>query len=101
MKFIRYGLQFPWFFERAIKSGKISSGTKLKLRLNFINTTSSCNLLLIYVVLLNNIKHQFFKENIIKKNKFFYKIWSDRNSIKQNLNRIRSGWTDVSTVSLQ
>jgi len=55
-KFIRQGLQFPWFYERTTKSGKISSGIKLGLRLNSANATSSCDLLLIYIVSLNNIK---------------------------------------------
>jgi len=44
-------------FERAIKSGKISSEIKLELRSNSTNATSSCDVLLIYIVLLNNIKH--------------------------------------------
>ena len=44
-------------FEGATKSGKISSETKLELRSNSINATSSCDILLIYVVFLNNIKH--------------------------------------------
>jgi len=30
-KFIRQELQFSWFFERAIKLGKILSGIKLRL----------------------------------------------------------------------
>ena len=45
------------FFECAIKSGKISSEIKLELRSNSTNATSSCDFLLIYVVLLNNTKH--------------------------------------------
>jgi len=57
MKFIRQGLQFLWFFERATKSVEISSGTKLELRSNSTNATPSCDLLLIYVVSLNNVKH--------------------------------------------
>jgi len=44
-------------FERATKSGKISSETKLKLPSNSANITPSYDLLLIYVVLLNNIKY--------------------------------------------
>jgi hypothetical protein len=31
-KFIWQELQFPWFFERAIKLGKILSGIKLRLQ---------------------------------------------------------------------
>ena len=31
-KFIRQELQFPWFFERAIKLDKILSGIKLRLQ---------------------------------------------------------------------
>jgi len=57
MKFIRQGLQFPWFFERTTKSGKISLGTKLGLRSNSANATPFYDLLLIYVVSLNNVKH--------------------------------------------
>jgi len=60
MKFIRQGLQFPWFFERATTSGKILLETKLKLRSNAVNVTSLCDILLIYVVSLNNIKHLIF-----------------------------------------
>jgi len=45
MKSIQQGLQFPWFPERAITSGKISSRTKLELRSNSTNATSSYNLL--------------------------------------------------------
>jgi hypothetical protein len=60
MKFIRQGLQFSWFFERTTKSGKISLGTKLRLRSNFANATPSCDPLLIYIVSLNNVKHYFF-----------------------------------------
>jgi hypothetical protein len=60
MKFIRQGLQFLWFFEYKIKSNKISSGTKLKLRSNFANTMPSCDLLLIYVMSLNNVNISFF-----------------------------------------
>ena len=50
------------FFERATKSSKISSGTKMTLRSNFTNVTPSCDLLLIYIVSLNNIKHYFFEK---------------------------------------
>jgi hypothetical protein len=57
MKFIRQGLHFLWFFEHATKSGKISSRTKLGLQSNSVNVTLSCDLLLIYVLSLNNIKH--------------------------------------------
>ena len=57
MKFVREELQFSWFFERAKKSGKISSEIKLELRLNSTNAMSSCDLLPIYIVLLNNIKY--------------------------------------------
>jgi hypothetical protein len=39
------------------KSGKISLEIKLELQSNSTNATSSCDVLLIYVVLLNNIKH--------------------------------------------
>ena len=56
-KFIPQELQFPWFFKRVTTSSKISSGTKLGLKLNSENATSSNNLLIIYVVSLNNIKH--------------------------------------------
>jgi hypothetical protein len=45
MKFVRQGLQFSWFLERATISNKISSGTKLGLRLNTTNVTSSYDLL--------------------------------------------------------
>ena len=37
--------------------GKISSRTKMRLRSNSANVTSSCDLLLIYIISLNNIKH--------------------------------------------
>jgi hypothetical protein len=47
MKYIRQGLQFPWFLKRTTISGKISSGIKLGLR-------SPSNLSL---VSLNNVKH--------------------------------------------
>ena len=57
MKFIRQGLQFPWFIERATISSKILSGTKLKLRSNSINVMTLCDILLIYVVSSNNIEH--------------------------------------------
>ena len=50
-------LQFHWFRKRATTSGKISLEIKLELRLNSANATSSSDLLLIYVVLLNNIKY--------------------------------------------
>ena len=50
-----------WFFKRTTKSCKILSETKLELRSNSTNVTSSCDLLLIYAVLLNNIKHYFLK----------------------------------------
>ena len=43
------------------KSGKISLETKLELWSNSTNITSSCDILLIYVVLLNNIKYYFFE----------------------------------------
>ena len=56
-KFIRQELQFPWLLKCATKSGKISSGTKLGLRSNYVDATSSCDLLLIYVMSLNNVKH--------------------------------------------
>jgi hypothetical protein len=45
MKSIQQGLQFPWFPERATTSGKISSGTKLGLRSNSANGTSSYDLI--------------------------------------------------------
>ena len=57
MKSIRQGLQFPWFLKRATTSGKISSGTKFGLRSNSANATLSSDLLLIYVVSLNNVKY--------------------------------------------
>ena len=57
MKFIQQGLQFSWFLKRATTLGKISSGTKLGLRSNSVNATPSSDLFLIYVVLLNNVKH--------------------------------------------
>jgi hypothetical protein len=57
MKSIRQWLQFSWFPERATTSSKISSGTKLGLRSNYTNITSSYDLLLIYIVPLNNVKH--------------------------------------------
>jgi hypothetical protein len=57
MKYIRQGLQFPWFLKRATTSGKISSGIKLGLRSNSANTMSLSDLCLIYVVSLNNVKH--------------------------------------------
>jgi hypothetical protein len=57
IKYIRQGLQFSWFFKRATTSDIISSGTKLGLRSNSANDTSSSDLRLIYVVSLNNIKH--------------------------------------------
>jgi len=47
MKYIRQGLQFPWFLKHTTISGKISSGIKLGLR-------SPSNLSL---VSLNNVKH--------------------------------------------
>jgi len=56
-KLIGQGLQFLWFFEHATKSGKISSETKLNLRSNSANVKPSCDLFLIYVMSLNNIKH--------------------------------------------
>ena len=55
-KFIRQGLQLPWFFERTTNSGKISLETKLGLQSNSVNVTPSCDLLLIYVASLNNVK---------------------------------------------
>jgi hypothetical protein len=54
MKFIRQGLRFSWFLKRATTSDKISSRIKLRLRSNSANTTSSYDLLLIYVVLNTN-----------------------------------------------
>jgi hypothetical protein len=57
MKYIRQGLQFPWFLKRATTSSEISSGIKLGLRSNSANTTSLNDLRLIYVVSLNIVKH--------------------------------------------
>jgi len=57
MKYIRQGLQFHWFRKRATILGKILSEIKLELRSNFTNVTLSNDLLLIYIVSLNNMKH--------------------------------------------
>jgi len=57
MKYIRQGLQFHWFRKRATISGKISLEIKLGLQSNSTNITSSSDLILIYIVLLNNMKH--------------------------------------------
>jgi len=54
MKYIRQGLQFFQFLKRATT---LRSETKLRLRSNFANVTSSSDLHLIYVVSLNNIEH--------------------------------------------
>jgi hypothetical protein len=48
---------FHDFLSGVTTSGKISSGTKLELRSNSANATLSCDLLLIYIVSLNNVKH--------------------------------------------
>jgi hypothetical protein len=60
-KFIRQGPQFSWFFERTTKSSKISSKTKLELLSNSANAMPSFDLLLIYIMSLNNAKHCFFE----------------------------------------
>jgi hypothetical protein len=57
MKFIQQGLQFSWFIERATTSSKILLGIKLKLQSNYVNASALCDILLIYIVSLNNIKH--------------------------------------------
>jgi hypothetical protein len=57
MKSIRQGLQFSWFLKRTTTSGKISPGTKLGLQSNSANAASLSDILLIYVVSLNNVKH--------------------------------------------
>jgi len=57
MKYIRQGLQFPWFLKHATTSGNISSGIKLGLQSNYANTMSLGDLRLIYVVSLNNINY--------------------------------------------
>ena len=48
---------FHKFLKSATTSGKILSRIKLKLPLNFVNVMSLCDILLIYVVALNNDKH--------------------------------------------
>ena len=48
---------FHDFLSGVTTSGKISSGIKLELRSNSANATLSYDLLLIFIVLLNNIKH--------------------------------------------
>jgi len=60
-KFIRQEPQFSWFFERTTKLDKISSKTKLELLSNFANAMPSCDLLLICIMSLNNVKHYFFE----------------------------------------
>jgi hypothetical protein len=55
----------------------------LKLRSNSVNATPSCDLLLIYTALLNNVKHQyFFNKTHFKKKKFIvHVIYSELNKI--------------------
>jgi hypothetical protein len=57
MKYIQQELQFHWFRKRATTSSKISSGINLKLQSNSTNVTLSSDILLIYVMSLNNVKH--------------------------------------------
>jgi hypothetical protein len=57
MKYIRQGLQFHWFCKHATILGKILSEIKLGLRSNSTNITSSNDFLLIYIMLLDNVKH--------------------------------------------
>jgi hypothetical protein len=59
-KFIWQGPQFLWFFKHTTKLGKISSKTKLELLSNYANAMPSFDLLLIYIMSLNNVKHCFF-----------------------------------------
>jgi hypothetical protein len=54
MKYIRQGLQFFRFLKRTTT---LRSGTKLRLRSNSTNATSSSDLCLIYIVSLNNVEH--------------------------------------------